>query len=101
MKNRDRLCLRALTSGPGAAIHWILMASYGYYHLDESLLSDTLYDQLFQIVEKNREALADHPHLKFITPESCAAGSLFDLKVDEYPSMAKDACEHLIKVHLK
>ncbi len=94
-KPLDNLCQAALTCGPGAAVSWWLMASYAYYIHDISLLSDELYDSLAGLL-KDRWSEIQHPHKHLITAEHLAAGSLFDLKEQDYPLMTRNAAAHLV-----
>ena len=92
----DKVCLDITSRNPNMLIPWILMASYGYYHLDRCLISDGLYDILC------REALLkwdeiDHVHKSYLTKDHLIAGSLYTLKERDYPHLVKDTTAYLLQ----
>lgn len=86
-------------AGPGIAVAWLLMASFLYYWRDVSLLSDGLYDSLFDDIADNWDTI-DHPHKDYLTPDCFEAGSMFSLAEEVYPSMAKSAACRAAKEYL-
>ena len=98
----DEECLAVVTRLPNAAIPWWLMASYLYYHHDVSLLSDGLYDQLAKAMLEAWDEL-EHRHKHLITIDDLKAGSLYRLKLEDYPGMTKGGARHLVmsKMDLK
>jgi NAD-dependent DNA ligase len=96
MKMSDKVCQRHMNNNPNMIIPWLLMSSYAYYYLNEAIISDGLYDTLC------REALLkwddiSHTHKKYITKDELIAGSLYKLKEEDYPSVAKGAVQVLLQ----
>lgn len=91
----DSMCRTILDTAPNAAISWWLIASYAYYHHDISILSDGFYDGLAKaMLEAWSELEHDHKHL--IKEEHLRAGSLYDLKADDYPMRVRGAASQLL-----
>ncbi|MTD92892.1 hypothetical protein GIW81_00930 [Hyphomicrobium sp. xq] len=72
------------------------MASYLYYHCDESLLSDEYYDSLAVFMLKRWRDIR-HPHKRLITRKDLEAGSSYALREDQYPSITKSAAHRLMR----
>ena len=83
-----------VSSNINLAVPIYLLLSYGYYTLDESLVSDTYYDSLSKLLLDNYETI-NHRHKHLITLESLEAGTLYDLKRDSYPSIVASSYQHL------
>ncbi|MCL4743775.1 MAG: hypothetical protein KJZ83_00020 [Burkholderiaceae bacterium] len=92
----DGQCKFVMEKSPHAVVAWWLMASYAYYIQDMSIISDELYDRMAKDMLERWEEIR-HPHKKLITVENLKAGSLYDLKSEDYPSMVKGAASQLIK----
>jgi hypothetical protein len=83
---------------PNLALRKFLVASYAYYHLDSTIMSDTGYDSLAQYILKDWE-LIDHPHKRYVEKYGdLEAGSLFAMPEIEYPEIVKDAAYQMTKV---
>jgi hypothetical protein len=96
--SHDSLCARSLAKGPGSAVAWVLMASYLYYHRDESLLSDHMYDRLTSLVREQWDRIR-HPHRDILAPlRESQSSTLFDLHVTDYPAMARSAACRLLGI---
>lgn len=73
------------------AVPWVLMAAYLYYHKDTTILSDECYDDLARLVKEDYPFIR-HPHRDLLAPlQDSATSSLFHLKEDDYPRMARAA----------
>lgn len=77
-------------------VAWFLMASYCYYVLDHSLLSDGVYDEIAQEMRDHWDEL-NSPHKSFIKPHNLQTGSMFDLPRNMYPSTCVGGLTALIK----
>ena len=53
------------TMHPNKLISWFMIASYAYYHLDSSVMSDYDFDYLVKRILENWEDI-DHPHKDLI-----------------------------------
>lgn len=71
-----------------------LGASYAYYHLNQTVISDGLFDQLALMLIENYETISDIDK-KYITRDDLAAGTLL-LSADKYPSRAKTYAAFMI-----
>lgn len=87
---------RELTGlSPDMIVPWFLMASYLYYHTNQSLLSDGYYDELSKEL-LSRWDQVEHRHKYLITKDDLIAGSLYRLKEEEYPMLVKAAALFLV-----
>lgn len=75
------------------AVHWYLVCSYGYYHHDESLVSDHAFDLLAKFLWARYSELKDN-HTKLISREELAAGTLL-LAREDYPGICVGAFNSL------
>lgn len=93
--NLDNLAREAYKQSPSSVIYWITLASYLYYIKDESILSDETFDRMCKLViDKNiQHKLLSH----LITVDRMNAGSLFDVKANQYPSFIVSDAEKLIR----
>ena len=73
-------------------IPFYLMASYAYYKLDKSIISDQAFDDLAKVMLENWEMI-EHRHKSFINKEDLSAGTF----LGKYPSMAIGAVETFIE----
>ena len=95
--NLDKKAKNLLEGNPNMMVPWFLMASYLYYHKNESMFSDEYYDALSkELLLKWDEVEHSHKHL--VTKDDLMAGSLYKLKEMDYPSMCKGAAHHLMAV---
>lgn len=67
-------------------LHKFLMASYLYYHRYESVVPDTEYDQMARDLLGGWDNF-EHQHKHLLSKESLAAGTLFNLREEDYPGM--------------
>lgn len=91
----DTLCMLAIQGSPNMLIPWYLMGAYAYQVLDETLISDHLYDALcVQLLE--RWDTLEHRHKGLIDHAALASGTSSYLNLAEhYPAILRDAV-HLI-----
>jgi NAD-dependent DNA ligase len=69
------------------------MASFAYYFLNESLITDALYDEIYQWLEKNIEQI-DHVHKHLIEKDMFSIGSAYYLR--EYPKIIQVSTHNLL-----
>jgi NAD-dependent DNA ligase len=96
VKLHDEDCQEWVTENPNMIIPWLLMASYAYYYLNEAIISDGLYDTLCKETLLKWDEIY-HQHKKLITKDELIAGSLYKLKEEDYPSIAKGAAAYLLQ----
>ena len=78
---------------PNMLVPYYLMYSYAYYKENESLISDTEYDDICkQIIEKWDNIT--HWHKSLLTLDALKAGTGYDI---EYPNRVISAAKLLIK----
>ncbi len=92
----DQKCLAILQTHPGCGVPWYLMASYLYYHRGVSILSDPFYDWLGQTMGANWGWI-QHYHAHLITPADLAAGTLYRLREEDYPTITRDTAVMLAR----
>ena len=69
-----------------------LMASYAYYKLDKSIISDISFDSMAKIMLEHWHAI-EHIHKDYISEDDLRAGTF----LGKYPSMAIGAAEQIVK----
>ena len=80
-------------NNPNMLVPYYLMYSYAYYKENESLISDTEYDDICkQIIEKWDNIT--HWHTSLLTLDALKAGTGYDI---EYPNRVISAAKLLIK----
>lgn len=80
---------------PKSAVYWCVVASYLYYMRDESILSDEVFDRMMKLILDKQIKHSKLSHL--ITDEDLRAGSLFRLKVRDYPDFIVDQAERIVR----
>ncbi len=93
--NLDNQARKAYKESASSVIYFIVLASYLYYIRDESVLSDEVFDKLCKLVidKKIKHKLLSH----LITDDRMSAGSLFDVKSNQYPMFIVKDAETLIR----
>lgn len=86
----------AIAGNPNARLSWFLMASYAYYIQHESLLSDTLYDEICVWLLAHFDTV-EHPNKSLVTPDMLGAATGYNLSVDDYPLRVQVAAETLMR----
>lgn len=80
---------------PKSAVYWVVIASYLYYCRDESILSDEVFDKIMKLILDKKIKHSKLSHL--VTDDDLRAGSLFRLKVKDYPDFIVDQAERMIR----
>lgn len=75
------------------AVSWWLMASYAYYLLDETIISDECFDQLTQVISDNYQNIV-HVNKDLVTEDRLSCGSAYDLRV--YPTRVMVCASRMI-----
>ena len=79
-------------------VPWYLILSYAYYHLNVSLISDNVYDQLCREL---RVALGSskiiHRHMGLCDIHILSAGTAYHLKPEDYPGMAISCAKQFVQ----
>ncbi len=89
---------KRLEGKPNLLVAWYLMASYGYYHMDKSIISDAMYDSICKrLLDGIHSFEIDHMHLHLCDDDALRAGTAFHLKKSDYPLMVIGATEHVIQ----
>lgn len=81
-----------------ASVSWFLMASYAYYVLNQSIVTDDCYDGMAKDILASWGTLT-HQHRHLISLEDLKAGTLFALKASDYPMMTVYAVRRLLDLH--
>ena len=74
------------------SIPWYLMAAYAYYELDDSFLSDGMFDSMAKEMHAKWDDI-EHFHKHLLTRMDLLAGTY----LGKYPERVKDATKHLLK----
>jgi len=91
----DQDCRQIITDTPPASVAWWLMASYLYYHEDQPILSDAMFDELTHFLIERWDDV-EHPHKHLISAQDLAAGSGFAISKDHYPAIVIGAAQRLM-----
>lgn len=82
--NLDDLAATDSKLHPNSVVGWILLASFAYYHRDENILSDSLFDYLCSTALIDWDKIT-HRFKHLITKEDMKAGSCYSIKQEDYP----------------
>lgn len=78
---------------PGQLLQHYLMASYCYYHLNESPMADSTYDRLCQRLAQVFDSF-DHPQKHIVSKDDITDGGTgFYIRAEDYPRMVVQACQ--------
>lgn len=86
--------------GNNMLVPWYLMASYAYYVLDESLLTDEEYDKLCKDLYDKWDTI-QHQDKDRVEREALRAGTGYQMTAGDYSSRVKGAADHLIWANKK
>lgn len=95
VSNHDAYALECFEKAPNSRVSWWLMASYGYYLYNRSILSDELFDATGKWLKEHWEGV-EHIHKHLITQDMLDAGSAYNLRDSDYPLRCKIAAEKLM-----
>jgi hypothetical protein len=91
----DAQALAAIAKSRNMLIPWYLMASYLYYHKDESLLSDPVFDQIAKRIMEEWDQIT-HWHRDVVNRDDLSAGTCL-LTAGEFPLRTRYAAELALK----
>jgi hypothetical protein len=94
--NLDKKAQEFIAVKPNLMVPWFLMASYLYYHENESMFSDEYYDALSKELLLKWDQV-EHSHKYLIEVDDLMAGSMYRLKELDYPSMCRAGALFLMK----
>lgn len=77
----------------GHLVSHFLLASFAYYHQNESPMTDNAFDLLCKRLLERYDYVT-HPHKYLIDKDMLRAGSGYNLRWDDYPTMVKVAVIH-------
>lgn len=79
-------------------VPWYLMASYAYYILNKTIISDACFDKIGKQLAKNWR-ITEHRHKYLLgkIADSKSFNTGFDLPFNEFPEMIKGATLKLLK----
>lgn len=90
-------CELALLMSQNMLVPWYLITSYAYYHLDQSLVSDKVYDAICKLLLDEMDQFnIEHPNMDLIDPAALRAGTAFHLKIEDYPSRVRSVAEGMV-----
>lgn len=93
-KTMDEYVMSIVIENPNAAVSWYLITSYAYYSRGASLISDSVYDFICEILLGEYDNLT-HPHLSLISKSVLVAGTGFD--INNYPRIVRMLAVECIK----
>jgi hypothetical protein len=73
---------------PGQLLKHYFLASYNYYQLDQSAMTDEAFDRLTVRLRECLLSLTGHEHIKLVSDEDLAAGTCL-LAESKYPSIVR------------
>lgn len=93
--NLDHLARESYIDSPSSVVYWVVLASYIYYCKYESILSDEVFDKLCKLIldKKIKHKLLSH----LVNDSRMSAGTLYDVKVTEYPDFIIEDAEKLLR----
>ena len=74
----------------GHLVHHFLLASFAYYILHQSPMTDDAFDYLCKRLLERYDHF-EHQHKKFITKDMLEAGTAYNLKDTDYPLIVQHA----------
>lgn len=84
-----------IDSNVNLVVPWYLMLSYGYYILNETIVSDTFFDNLSKIFLNNFNEIK-HRHKALISEDDLKAGTLYYLRENDYPLLVRSAYNQVV-----
>lgn len=89
----DFQVMELVKNSPRLAVSWWLMASYAYYLLDETIISDECFDYLTVLIGENYEEI-EHVNKGLVTMDRLSCGSAYDLRI--YPNRVMSCATRLV-----
>lgn len=91
----DNVVRACFKKNPNTCVSFFLSASYCYYILYQSLLSDECFDGMCKWMYENWESI-EHEHKFMITKEMLKCGSGYNIPYDGYPLRVQNSASYFI-----
>lgn len=98
--NLDHQLIEALAKSWNLSVPWFLCASYLYYYLDESVISDQTFDWMCEEMLERWKTI-EHPHKVFITKPMLKTGSGHSINFRKIPTIIKGAADQMLMDYKK
>lgn len=93
----DWIVDKLVTENPNLLVPWYLILSYAYYIMNETIVSDYLYDQICLRLKDAIETFSiDHRHMHLCDISRLEEGTAFHLTEEEYPRIAESSAKSMI-----
>ena len=79
-------------------VPYYLMASYAYYKLDDTFMSDEAFDTICTNLLKHWDEV-EHRHKHLIQKDALQAGTGYALPFDTFPKIIKESAKTLLASH--
>lgn len=93
--NHDKRALEAIRQDPNMMVPWLLMAAYTYERLNESIISDGLFDSLCRNLCRYWDKV-EHRHKCLIDHKSLTAGTGLAVNMRKLPAIIRSAAHRLL-----
>jgi hypothetical protein len=88
----------AVTHNANLLVPWYLISSFAYYILDESLITDDLYDRICFLLADGLDSFTiEHHHMDLCDMDALHAGTCYHLTADQYPAIVQDVARGFIE----
>jgi len=94
--NYDEAARKAFKGNPNTALSFFIVASYCYYVVYESTLSDECYDKMARYLLKSWDKV-EHVNKNLVTKDNLKAPSLYNLSEAMYPTRVRVTADILIR----
>lgn len=93
MTLHDAVCKAAIDRSVNMLVPWYLIASYGYYHCDDPVITDGLFDTICKKLNDNWD-IVEHVHKNLVNRVSLKAGTCL-IDWVRVPSIIKSSARRL------
>lgn len=93
--NYDDKMRECFKTSHNLVVPWLLAASFCYYRLDQSILSDAVFDKACRWLLDNYDGVT-HKHKYLLDKGSLEAGTLYHLIESDYPLVIRVSAYDLI-----
>lgn len=91
----DEVFRKCFKNNKNTIVPWLLSASFAYYVLGETVISDEVFDKACKwFLEHYGDIKHKHKHL--VTKEMLEAGSFYNISTLQYPLIVQNGTEGLI-----
>ena len=96
----DNVVRECFKKNKNSCISFFLSASYCYYILYQSLMTDEAFDKLCKWMLENYDSL-EHEHKHLVTKEMLSAGSGYNIPYDGYLLRVQNSASYFIEALYK